>query len=150
MQRQVTEAVAVNVNSLEWNLECAVISGWQEIAGTSTPERIHLTYTADDKGQLDRLQLWSSVRRGHWDLVCDYRAHKDSDGFAGVAFSNGFNSARLIESLNSVMTRQSWLLPAVQLPKGTIQIGPPTKEALSLATRTLEALKSNPPEPKRS
>lgn len=150
MRRQYLTPQAVDVKSLEWNLECAVVSGWNELAGDRAPERIHITYTATPAGDLDRLKLWSSVRRGHWDLVCDYRLKKDVDGFAGVSFTNGFNSAKLTDSLDSVMTRQSWLPMAVQQPKGIIQVDPPTDAARTLALQTLDTLRSNPPEPKRS
>ena len=149
MNRAYSKPEEIDVKSLEWNLECAVVAGWSELAANRAAERVHVAYVANPKGDLDHLKVWLSVRRGHWDLVCDYRMKKDSEGFAGTAFANGFYSAKLSDSLETVMTRQSWLPLAVQQPKGMIQVTAPNESALILADQTLSALKASGQEARR-
>jgi len=137
MRHGMAESVAIDVKSLEWKLECAAVTGWNELSNESAPERIHIAYDADDAGALSRLKLWSSIRRGQWDLVCDYLVKADGPQLPGITFCNGFASKRLESSLEAIMENQECYPPALRLPQGIIQVGRPNAEALLRAEETM-------------
>lgn len=136
MRNNLPQKESIDPESLEWRLECAVVTGWKELSNNhATPERIHIEYIANKIGRLDSLKLWASPRRGQWDLVCDYRTRGDQSDFAGITFSNGFLSKNLESSLETIFQHQEHFAPLLRLPQGMIQVQPPTADAVTAAER---------------
>lgn len=130
--------------SLERRLECATITGWKDLSTRSAPEKVHVEYHTGAQGNLEHLKIWSSIKRGEWDLVCDYWLFADETNRAGVTFSNGFASDRLERSLDSIMQHQDCFPAAVRAPFGLIQVERPTNEELLLAEQVMAVTPKTP------
>ena len=127
----------IDSKSLEWKLECATVSSWKDLSTRTIPEQVHLEYHAGAEGKLEHLKMWSSIRRGEWDLVCDYWLVANEANRAGTTFSNGFSSDLLQRSLDSIMKHQDCFPAAVRAPFGLIQIKRPTQEESRLAEQIM-------------
>jgi len=123
--------------SLERKLECATLMGWKDLSTRNVPERIHLEYDAGAQGKVEHLKIWSSIKRGEWDLVCDYWLIANEVNRAGTTFSNGFASDRLEHSLDSIMKHQERFPIATRASFGLIQVRRPTDEELLLAEQVM-------------
>lgn len=122
-------------------LECAVILSWSEIM----PPRAGLIYveygTRTDRS-ITYLKIWSCIRRGYWDLVCEYLADPGPFDIAGLSFSNGYSSPTLAPMLTAVMRNQGLFSKSAEAGKQVvIQVYPPdaksTLRAEFLRTRWL-------------
>jgi hypothetical protein len=51
-------------------LESAVVASWADLMRGALSGLIHIEYGFAPSGTLDYLQVWSSIKRGHWLLAC--------------------------------------------------------------------------------
>ena len=124
-------------NSLEWKLECATVASWKDLSTGNIPEQIHLECHAGAGGRLEHLKIWSSVRRGEWDLVCDYWLVENNSSQRGTTFSSRFASKALARSLDRIMTNQESFPAFARLPFVLIQVQKPTPEGLIIADQVM-------------
>jgi hypothetical protein len=139
MRTKLPEAKSIDLKSIEWALECAALLGWNDLLRYSKPELVHLRYETGAQGTLDYLTLWSSAKRGEWDLVCEYWMKADQWHQAGLNFSNGHASAVLGRVLPSIMQHQEMFTPASGAHAGLIQVNIPTLDGLVSAKKTMAA-----------
>jgi len=127
----------IDPNSLEWKLECATLASWKDLSTRSIPDQIHLECHAGAGGRLEHLKIWSSARRGEWDLVCDYRLVENESSQRGTTFTSGFASKALARSLDRLMTNQENFPAAARRPFVLIQVQKPTAEGLIIAEQMM-------------
>jgi hypothetical protein len=124
--------------SLEQVLECAVVVSWADLMRGTQNGLIHIEYSFAPSGTLDYLQVWSSITRGHWLLVCEYWMSPSKFHGTGVHFENGYQSEDLSHILESVMQHQAaFSLPADLGRQGLLQITTPTEEESSAAATSV-------------
>jgi len=115
--------------NLERIIESAVVASWADLVRDPQSGLIHVEYGFAASGTLKCLQIWSSITRGHWLLVCDYRMSAFKFHDAGVHFHNGYQSEGLTRILEAVMQHQSaFALPPNLGRQGLLQIATPTEE----------------------
>jgi hypothetical protein len=139
MRAKLSEAKAVDVKSVEWILECAAVLGWDDLLRRSAAERMQVAYETGANGVLEHLKLWSSPKRGEWDLVCDYWLETGELHEAGATFRGGFVSGVLAGLLDFIMGNQSAFTAASCKPSGLIQVARPTPDAMLRAEQTMNA-----------
>ena len=114
--------------SLEQMLESAIVASWKDLTNGAQPELIHVEYNSLAGGTLDGLKIWSSMARGHWLLVCEYRMYASKSHSGGVLFDNGYHSEGLAHALEFVMQHQNaFALPPNLGRPGLLQIPRPTE-----------------------
>jgi hypothetical protein len=120
---------------LEHILECAVVLSWNNLVHAGGPSSVHVEYHMGDDQALEYLKVWSSPRRGHWDLVCEYWRDASPSRAAGLRFSNGCSSERLAQILTLAMEHQD---TSSGLPDsyrdGMVQVYPPSEQERAAAT----------------
>jgi hypothetical protein len=128
--------------SLERVLASAVVVSWSDLMRGAKNGLIHIEYGFAPSGTLDSLQVWSSITRGHWLLVCSFWMSASNFHETGIRFDNGYQSEGLAHILESVMQHQTaFLLPADLGRQGLLQIATPTQEEISAAAASVsEAL----------
>lgn len=115
--------------NLERIIESAVVASWADLVRDAQSGLIHVEYGFAANGTLECLQIWSSITRGHWLLVCDYRMSAFKLHDIGVHFHNGYQSEGLTRILEAVMQHQSaFALPPNLGRQGLLQIATPTEE----------------------
>ena len=138
--------------SLERVLESAIVVSWSDLVRDSQTGLIHIEYTFAPAGTLDSLQVWASLTRGRWLLVCSYCTADATHHGIGVRFENGYKSEGLAHILYLVMQHQGdFALPTNLGRQGLLQISTPTHEedaaAGMLVRETLDRLDSIVAEP---
>jgi hypothetical protein len=128
--------------NIEQILEAAVVENWADLMGSRQSGLIHIEYGFAPSGTLEYLQVWSSVKRGYWLLVCTYWMSASQSHGSGVRFDNGFESGGLAHILEVVMQHQNVFARPLKLGrKGLVQISTPTdKESKAAAVSINEAL----------
>jgi hypothetical protein len=120
--------------SLERTLESAVIVSWADLIHNAQAGLIHIEYGFAPTGTLGYVKIWSSLTRGHLQLVCEYWMSESTFHCAGVRFDNGYESEGLSNILERVMQHQtSFMLPENMGRQGLLQIPTPTEEDRSAA-----------------
>lgn len=127
----------IDMMGLKWKLECAVVSAWKELSAHNALEQVHIAYETGSEGRVDHLKIWSSIRRGEWDLVCDYWVPTDGMHCGGMLFSHKFSSPVLERAIDGVMSRQEDFPPLVRTSYGLIQVQAPTVQGLRVAEDSL-------------
>ena len=96
---------------------------------------MHVEYQLEEQGTIAFLRLWSSIKRGYWDLVCEYWMHEHPFGPIGLRFSAGRNSACLAQHIDAIMQNQE-MFKAVdgRQSRGLIQVFPPDAHASATST----------------
>src|SRR5579872_3247078 len=124
----VRKVMKMNANqSLEKVLQAAVIAAWPDLTRDAQTNLIHIEYNFAPDGTLDDLQIWLSLTRGHWLLVCEYWMAASNSHQAGIRFENNYESKNLARSLESIMQHQNeFSLPADLGRQGLLQITMPT------------------------
>lgn len=115
--------------SLDRILEAAVVASWADLMRGAQTGLVHIEYGFAPSGTLDFLQIWSTVGRGHWLLVCS--CWMSASGFhqADIYFENGYKSEGLAHILESVMQHQEgFTLPQNLGRPGLLQIPTPKDE----------------------
>jgi hypothetical protein len=113
---------------LERVLESAVVVSWTDLIHGIQSGLVHIEYGLSPSGTLDDLQVWSSIRRGYWLLVCSYWMFPSELHDGGVHFDNGYQSERLAHILAVVMQHQTtFALPPNLGRRGLLQITTPTE-----------------------
>ena len=98
---------------------------------------IHIEYDFAPSGTLDRLQVWSSIKRGYWLLACTYRTASHSHA-TGIHFDNGYESEGLVHILEVLMQHQNlFALPQNLGRRGLLQIGAPTEKESKAAAASM-------------
>jgi len=126
--------------NLERIIESAVVASWADLVRDPQSGLIHVEYGFAASGTLECLQIWSSITRGHWLLVCDYRMSAFKFHDAGVHFHNGYQSEGLTRILEAVMQHQSaFALPPNLGRQRLLQISTPTAEESAVAVVLINA-----------
>ncbi len=128
--------------SIDQILESAIVVSWSDLMHDTAAGLIHIEYGFALAGTLDYLKVWSSIKRGHWLLACEYWMSANTFHSIGVRFDNGYESDGLGHILESVMQHQnSFALPANLGRQGLLQIATPTEtESAATAAWVSEAL----------
>lgn len=127
-------------HTLEQILESAVIASWKDLTHGADPEQIQIEYNILAGGTLDGLQIWSSITRGHWLLLCEYWMSASNSHSSGVRFENGYASECLARTLELVMQDQKmFALPPNLGRRGLIQIPRPTETEIATAAALVKA-----------
>jgi hypothetical protein len=122
-------------HTLEQILESAIVASWKDLTNGAQPELIHVEYNFLPGGTLHGLNIWSSMTRGHWLLVCEYSTCASNLHSSGVRFDNGYHSEGLAHTLEFVMQHQnSFALPPNLGRPGLLQIPRPTEAEIAAAT----------------
>ncbi|HZQ19040.1 MAG TPA: hypothetical protein VFA90_09980 [Terriglobales bacterium] len=127
--------------TLEQILESAVLASWKDLTNGARPELIHIEYNFAAGGTLDDLRIWSSITRGRWLLICEYRMSPANSHSSGIRFENGYHSELLASTLEWVMQNQRTLaLPANLSRPGLLQIPRPTEAEMAAAAASVTAI----------
>jgi hypothetical protein len=97
---------------------------WADVMPQPDKGLIQVEYEPGSEHSIDWLKVWSSTKRGHWNLVCEYWMAEHPFGKAGLQFASGYHSDVLGESLRLIMQHQ----PQFASPEGSlnlIQVYPP-------------------------
>ena len=137
MRTILKEIEAIDMMGLKWKLECAVVTAWKELSRRNELEQVHVAYETSAEGRIDHLKIWSSIRRGEWDLVCDYWLLGALSHCGGMLFSKGFSSSTLELAIDKVMTHQEDSPRLLRTSYGLIQVQRPTTEGLRVAVESL-------------
>jgi hypothetical protein len=122
-------------------LELAVVASWADLMRGAQSGLIHIEYSFAPIGTLESLQIWSSITRGHWLLVCAYGVSDSQFHDTGVHFHNGYESEGLAHTLKLLIAQQNvFALPPNLSRAGLLQIAAPTqKESTAAAVSVNEA-----------
>jgi hypothetical protein len=116
-------------------LESAVVASWADLMRGGQSGLIHIEYGFAPSGTLDYLQVWSSIKRGHWLLACAYRMSPFELHNIGVHFDNGYESEGLTQILECVITHQNaFALPRNLGRAGLLQVSAPTQKEAAAAS----------------
>jgi hypothetical protein len=119
-------------------LESAVVASWADLMRGGQNGLIHIEYGFAPSGTLDYLQVWSSIKRGHWLLACAYRMLPFELHDIGVHFDNRYESEGLAEILECVITHQNtFALPRNLGRAGLLQISTPTQKEIAAAAASV-------------
>jgi hypothetical protein len=119
-------------------LESAVVASWADLMRGGQNGLIHIEYGFAPSGTLDYLQVWSSIKRGHWLLACAYRMLPFELHDIGVHFDNRYESEGLAEILECVITHQNtFALPRNLGRAGLLQISTPTQNEIAAAAASV-------------
>lgn len=123
---------------LERVLESAVVVSWRDLMRGAGNGLIHIDYGFAANGDVDYLQIWSSITRGHWLLACEYWMSPSILHRTGVRFENGYRSEGLAHILRTVMQHQSaFSLPEDLGRQGLLQVSTPTPEESTAAAASV-------------
>jgi hypothetical protein len=118
-------------------LESAVVVSWADLMRGQSGV-IHIEYDFAPSGTLDRLQVWSSIKRGYWLLACTYRMSASHSHATGIHFDNGYESEGLAHILEVLMQHQNlFALPQNLGRRGLVQIGAPTEKESKAAAASM-------------
>ena len=121
--------------SLDHIFELAVVANWKDLMQDRQSGLIHVEYGYSSIGTVDGLQLWSSVKRGHWRLSCEYSSRASSGRERGVHFENAARSGGLSSLLELVLKHQNMFeIPTNLGRRGLLQITQPTAEESAAAS----------------
>jgi hypothetical protein len=123
-------------------LECAVALNWNSLTRGDEDPAMQVEYRTGSTHALQYLKLWSSTKRGVWNLICEYWMQSSATHDTGATFSGGWYSADLAWMLDAIMQHQGAFRPgSSDFAGGLIQINRPTDSDLSSAqTDMTEAL----------
>ena len=119
--------------------ENALLSCWTDVGATDST-LMHIEYHRQSPSlALEYLRIWSSVRRGTWDLVCQYWMFEDPLGPPqGVTFHEPFYSADLGHKLQVIMQNQGCFADLAEPTRdGLVQVSAPSEASLQRASATL-------------
>jgi len=126
--------------SLERILESAVVVSWEDLMHAQTG-LIHIKYDFAPDGTLEYLAVWSSIIRGHWLLVCDYRMSASKFHGAGIHFENGYQSEPLAYILEVIMQHQDCFALVPNLGRqGLLQVPTPTQKESTAAAASMREI----------
>ena len=127
--------------NLEDVLESAVIANWADLMRGAKGGLIPVEYGFVPAGTLDHVQVWSSITRGHWLLICEYRMSASNSDSNGLRFANGYHSEGLANILDFVMQRQNmFTLPTDIGRPGLLQIPRPTEAEVAVAAASVRGV----------
>ena len=137
--------------NIERILESAIVANWTDLMRRDRSGLIHIEYRVTSSGSLDYLQVWSSIKRGYWVLVCTYWMSASQSHDIGVHFDNGYESKGLAHILEVVMQHQNgFALPRHFGGQGLLLIATPTAAESETAAASLsnafDRIKSAPTE----
>src|SRR5579872_2633579 len=89
-------------------LESAVILSWMHFMPDTSTSLARVEYRLGPDGRMEYLQVWSSIKRGHEYLVCDWTCTPTATNH--VKFSNDFYSKALAQMLESIIQHQAEFL----------------------------------------
>lgn len=94
---------------IEHILESAVILSWNELLNGSDSAMVHVEYATAPEPCLQYLKMWRSIRRGKWDLMCEYWITAGAPGGPkiGLTFGPGYYSLRLAGVLASILSHRN-------------------------------------------
>ena len=91
---------------------------------------IYVEYGTRTDRSIAYLKIWSCIRRGYWDLVCEYLADPGPFDIAGLSFSNGYSSPTIAPILMAVMRNQGLFPKSAEAGKQVvIQVYPPNAKS---------------------
>lgn len=125
--------------SLDQVFENALLSCWTDV-GATDGTLMHIEYHRQSPSlALEYLRIWSSVRRGIWDLVCQYWMFDGPfGGRQGVTFHEPFYSADLGHKLEVIMQNQGCFADLAEPTRdGLVQVSAPTEASHQRASGTL-------------
>ena len=126
------------LQNIEPLLEAAVQLSWTELSRWSKCDSIHLEYRCAPDGKLDRVEIWSCMRKGSQLLACTYSLPDARSTEGEVQFENGCKSDGLGATLGLLMSHQLiFALPQPFGGRGLLQIGPPTDQQLDAAASSI-------------
>jgi hypothetical protein len=154
----VLESENMSINhgdSLDRLLESAVVASWADLVRGVPTELVHVEYDFTGSGALEYLQVWSSIVRGHWLMVCGYQMAGSELHDSGVQFHNGYQSEDLARSLElAILHQKAFTLPRNFGRAGLLQIATPTRtdsEAAAVSVNeTFDRINCGPAEPIRA
>jgi len=127
------------MNNIERIFESAIVDSWADLMPPGQAGLILVEYDVASNGNLDHLQVWSSIKKGYWILVCTYRSASQSHP-AGVQFDNDYESEGLTHTLERVMQHQTAFAPPQTFNgRGSIRIGTPTAAESQAAAVSIRA-----------
>ena len=124
--------------SLERILESAIVVSWDDLMQGAPTGLIHIKYDFAPDGTLEYLAVWSSVIRGNWLLVCNYRMSASKFHAADIHFENGYQSETLAHILEVIMQHQDRFALVPNLGRqGLLQVPTPTQEESTVAAASM-------------
>lgn len=115
--------------NIEGIFESAVRASWGDLMPGSQSGLVHVEYGYSPRGSIDLLQIWSSTRRGHWRLACEYCSTASLQHDRGMRFESGIRSDELRDALELVLQHQDWFeVPANLGRRGLLQVTQPTTD----------------------
>jgi hypothetical protein len=124
--------------SLERILESAIVVSWEDLMHDAQTGLIHIKYDFAPDGTLENLNVWSSIIRGHWFLVCDYWMSASKFHGVGIHFENGYQSETLAHILEVIMQHQDSFALVPNLGRqGLLQVQTPTQGESTAAAASM-------------
>ena len=124
--------------TIERILECAVALNWKDLTHAGEVTSIQVEYRPGPSQSLEHLKLWSSTKRGFWNLVCEYRVGAEMNRQKGTTFAGGNSSADLPWMLDAIMQHQDVFAPSPsKFLDGVIQVGCPGETELNAARKDM-------------
>ncbi len=115
--------------NLEGIFEFAVRASWGDLMPGPQSGLVHVEYGYSPGGSVDFLQIWSSTKRGHWRLACEYCSTASLQHDRGLHFESGIRSDELRDALELVLQNQDWFeIPANLGRRGLLQVTQPTTD----------------------
>ena len=115
--------------NLEGIFEFAVRASWGDLMPGSQSGLVHVEYDYSPSGSVDLLQIWSSTKRGHWRLACEYCSKASLQHDRGMRFESGIRSDELRNALELVLQHRDWFeIPANLGRRGLLQVTQPTTD----------------------
>jgi hypothetical protein len=139
----ITDSQLTQTISLDRALEYAIVQSWDELMPDRTSGLIHIEYQTGEDGSTDFLQVWVSIVRGSWKLVCDLWMRPLWSNTTGLHFENDYHSEALARNLDFIMGQEE-TFPRLPERVGLIQIYPPTQEERREADRWMNLAFNHP------
>lgn len=134
MNPSTDSALELKRTSIEHILACAVTVNWKDLTKSQDNSSLQIEYRTGPQRSLEYLKLWSSCKRGYWNLLAEYWMRSSIEHRSGTTFSSGNYSADFVRMLDAVMRHQEdFLAPSLDFPDGLVQITKPSAAELSTA-----------------
>lgn len=138
MRTNLIEHLPIDLETIENVLRSTAVLRWSDFERLGPIEKIQLAFQLDAAGHLDHLVIWSSARRGEWDLVCDYWMKSGEMHCAGARFARNRCPQGLEEVLTKVMQQQERFTVAAIGPSGMVIVTTPTAADRVVATQVMK------------
>lgn len=124
-------------------LESAVVLSWNDLMPPAAGS-IQIEYHVSGTNHLDYLKLWASTTtRGRWSLICE-AGETNSYAPKKLAFSSGFHSGFLSQSLEFVLANQTRFPDSSESLTDLILVHSPRDPDIARATQCMrEAYESS-------